>query len=257
VYFGDVAIEKQDFAEIQRETGNIFMEAKFDGIVGLGYPEMAAYQFRPVFDNLMNQGKLKRNAFSFYFDSRDGSRASRMILGGVDQNLIEEPVRYFPVVDRYYWTIEASNILVNGNDLGLCRGGCRLVADTGTSLFTGPSAEVETLLQFLDVQSDCEGSEYLPDITFVLPNGRKEGQFNSPNVSEVRLTLKPEDYLMKVFNFQMLRPECGIAIMPLDVPEPHGPLWILGDLFLSKYYSIFDRDNDMVGFALAKKQVTE
>jgi len=254
VYLGGVAIDSQDFAEIQKETGNIFMEAKFDGIVGLGYPEMAAYQFRPIFDNIIAQNKLKRNVFSFYFDARDGSRASRMILGGVDQNLIEEPLRYFPVVDPYYWTIEAKNILVNGNDLGLCVGGCRIVADTGTSLFTGPSAEVEALLQYLDVKSDCGGSEFLPDITFVLPNGRREGQFNSTTVTEVRLTLKPEDYLMKLFNFAMLRQECGLAIMPLDVPMPHGPLWILGDIFLSKYYSVFDRDHDMVGFALAKKE---
>jgi len=38
VYLGGVALNSPDFAEIQKETGNIFMEAKFDGIVGLGYP---------------------------------------------------------------------------------------------------------------------------------------------------------------------------------------------------------------------------
>jgi cathepsin D len=47
-----------------------------------------------------------------------------LTLGGWDENHMDDELHWHNVVDKYYWLLNADNILVNGKDLGLCKFGC-------------------------------------------------------------------------------------------------------------------------------------
>ncbi|KAL4453961.1 hypothetical protein ABPG74_003844 [Tetrahymena malaccensis] len=258
VYFGDIEIKDQTFVEIHEQRGDVFAQSKFDGIVGLAFPSMAAYNKNPLFDSLMEQKKISKNIFSFYMSPHDGRTDSEISIGGANPLRYSGEIKYHKVKKDYYWLIEAQSILVGGQDVGLCKGGCYVIADTGTSLITGPSEDIFTLLDHSSANTNCSNVSELPDLTFVIDGAH--------------YTLTGEEYVLQEnsdgsqqtvetaqSNVEMSSStaQCIVAFMPLDIPNdeenfPYEKAWILGDTFLQKFYSIYDRDNDRVGFALAR-----
>eukprot|EP00742_Colponemidia_sp_Colp-10_P000226 GILJ01000254.1.p1 GENE.GILJ01000254.1~~GILJ01000254.1.p1 ORF type:complete len:416 (+),score=67.44 GILJ01000254.1:30-1250(+) len=237
---GPLRIRSQSFGEISEEHGEVFMTGKFSGILGLAYPALSAYDFTPVFDSVMNQKLLIHNQFSFYF-SKLPLQESALFFGGADPQYYTGNFTYIPVAKKFYWEIRMDDVSVNGVKQSLCPAqGCKTVLDTGTSLVTGPSSELQILLSSVNIDFDCGNFDHLPTLTF--------------HINGYDFPFSPEEYvLLSRANEDGSGPRhCKPGFMPLDVPEPRGPLWILGDLFMRKYYTMFDRENDRIGFALAR-----
>ena len=86
----------------------------------------------------------------------------------------------------------------------------------------------------LTAMTGCGKYDNMPTFTF---------DFHvKPGDSPVSLELAPIDYILK---FQMAgKDDCVVGISPdADV------IWTLGQVFLRSFYSVFDRDENRIGFA--------
>ncbi|CAH2318879.1 cathepsin D [Pelobates cultripes] len=244
VMIGGLKIQNQTFAEAIKQPGIVFVAARFDGILGMGYPNISVDRVLPVFDNMMSQKLVEKNVFSFYLN-RDPEAAvgGELLLGGTDPKYYTGDFHYLNVTRMAYWQIKADEIKV-GSQLTLCKGGCQAIVDTGTSLITGPSEEIGALHRAIgalplfngEYMILCDKIASLPTISFTLGG--------------VQYNLTGSQYVLKIT--KMGRTICLSGFMGLDVPSPAGPFWIFGDVFIGQYYTVFDRDNNRVGFAKVK-----
>ncbi|KAI3841064.1 hypothetical protein MKX03_001258, partial [Papaver bracteatum] len=82
---------------------------------------------------------------------------------------------------------------------------------------------------------NCEKISSMPDVSFT--------------IGDKSFVLTPEQYILKIGVSSLTI--CLSGFMGFDLPPPRGPLWILGDVFMGVYHTVFDYGNLKIGFAEA------
>jgi len=210
-----------------------FAQTQIDGILGLGFQTLAEDGVEPVLNKLADAGLIPSPIFQIFLDSQIGTTDAAIVFGGYEQKYYTGQLSWVPLTSESYYVISIAGTAVGSKNLNQCDLGCSAIVDSGTSLLVGPAQYVDTIISTIGtVNQDCSGVENLPDVTFTIAGN----EYSVTYVEYVlNVTVAPGQY------------ECQLGIQSMQ----GFPYFILGDVFIRAWTTVFDQENQRVGFAKA------
>ncbi|MGK3743648.1 MAG: hypothetical protein ACI90V_010507, partial [Bacillariaceae sp.] len=141
----DIVIDAQGFAEVTDAggLGVAYSLGKFDGILGLGFSSISIGGRPTVFENAIKQGKVDQPIFAFYLGDNE---PGELTFGGYDSSKFEGELTYVKLEAATYWEITLDGIACGDYKKEASDDNkIKAIVDSGTSLITGPKAEIAAL----------------------------------------------------------------------------------------------------------------
>ncbi|XP_029160639.1 lysosomal aspartic protease-like isoform X1 [Nylanderia fulva] len=247
-------VQNQKFAEAMQVRSVAFMYGKFNGILGMGFNMSYVNKVIPVLYNIVKQDLVSSAVFSFYFNKNFSAKVGgELILGGTDPDYYEGELTYVPVNEKGYWQFTIDKITIYNHifyvdgreeikNHTLCAHGCEAIANTGTSLIYGPFRDVSIINELI---ATIYWNNYGEHRIYCF----KKDAANMPVISFIiggkMFNLTSQDYIQPVSRNDY-------TICKSSFESQGTTSWTLGDIFLRRYYSVFDLEKSRVGFAPAK-----
>ncbi|EGO21894.1 hypothetical protein SERLADRAFT_335370, partial [Serpula lacrymans var. lacrymans S7.9] len=218
-------------AASQYSTGFAKSQFPADGLLGMAFQSLSDYRASPVFQTLVSEGRTSEPVFAFKL----ATSGSELHIGGTDSKAYTGEFSYADVVLPAYWQVIMDSIQGNGH-ASLFSVNC--IIDTGTTLVIGDTFSVDLLY------SEVGGTDASDTVG--------EGFYTFPcnNVPKVSFTFSGKSFPISPSTFNLGpvavgSPDCVGGIVASSIIT----FWIVGDVFLSNVYTIFDFGNIRVGFA--------
>jgi cathepsin D len=246
----DIIAQRQRFAEVSDFDGGAVMESfNVDGILGLAFSPLADPGTVPLFENLLVQNQLEQPIFSFYLGTSGGP--GELTLGGYNPAHFEGDLHFVPLISATYWLVGMDHVKseVGGRHYSVHptanqtkRGGIPAVVDSGTSLIIAPYEDFIILADLAGAFPAingrfwvlCDTTDHLPDIEFRLA-GKK-------------FVLKGIDMVTPIYKDPHGHRYCTWDMLG----ELNQEIWILGDVFMRQFYTVFNYVDQTIGLAPVK-----
>ena len=250
---GPLTAHDVPFAEETAEYGLNLDDAEFDGILGLGFPSISESGTQQEMFKAISRDNPDFNSgvFSFWLGRGAGSTPSGVIdfgglltIGGADESYYTGEITWLPIVKpAAYWQFAVEGVSVGGKTVEMKNS--IAIADTGTSLLYGAPEPVEQLVQAMGLTAadenqggymvECSKVKGMPSITF-----KMQGKDFEVDAEHLFLSIGEQDgkdYCM-----------FGVQADP-GLDDPNHSYWLLGDVFLGQFYSVWDVVQQRIGFA--------
>lgn len=231
VTVGEFKLDSFNFAGVDDTSGlgALYTNDPFDGICGMAWPALASGG-STVLAAMSNSANFSTSVFSFCLGSRDGA-TGELLLGGMDPKYSASEIHWVPLKAKTWWQVNLDGLKIGGNSIpSVALLGA--IIDSGTSLLSGPSLDVERIAKQLNPISTT-GGLYIVTCS----NLRK---------ASLTFTLGGQDYSLS--GSDLILQSSGSQCL-LSISSSQQGLWILGDIFMRKYHVEFDYGNARVGLA--------
>lgn len=213
-----------------------FTDYPMDGILGLGRSNSTVTGPSTAMDAIAQAKLLPSNVIGVSLQrNKDGARDGEVTFGGVDTTKFEGSITYTavsPSTDR--WEIPLGDAIVAGTPLNFT--GKSAIIDTGTSYIFLPPTDAKAIHALIPQSTQTDSEFHLPCSTNLTL------QFVFSGVS---YQVSPKDYVGTATDSTGVT--CFSNIIGTQTFGTDD--WLLGDVFMKNVYTVFDYDQNRIGFA--------
>ncbi|ORX60416.1 acid protease [Hesseltinella vesiculosa] len=202
-----------------------------DGLMGLGFDTLSRFNATTFLDSLHAQGVIPQRVFGIHL-SLSTQGQGELTIGGYNEARLRSKIVYTPVTDKQFWQVDVQLVSINGQHVARKQS---MVVDTGSTMMNLDPTTAKRLYSHIeDSKTDGRHFFYPCDKKFKLTMAIGHTEFEISS---------------ETFSLGEMAPGSRFCVGGAVASVEENSAWIVGGVFLSSVYTIFDIEQKRIGFA--------